>query len=201
MTSSFAQLARTTEIRNQSVMVKKKIWKDSILEIHKLGSDKLRTSAKRIMRINEEVRDIARDMLRSMYAAKGIGLAAPQVGINKQLIVIDIDLENSTTPPIILINPEIIASNASLNTYEEGCLSIPGVYLDVVRPSIIEVSFRDEQDFPRCLKTDGLLARCIQHEMDHLKGVLFVDRVKDESRLEEELVKNNLRKVDVKKII
>ena len=132
-----------------------------------------------------------------MYSAKGIGLAAPQVGIHKQLLVIDLDLENATTPPIVLINPEITEFSASIDTYEEGCLSIPGVYLNVIRPSSIKVNFRDEMGRPKKLSTDGLLARCIQHEMDHLDGVLFVDRVKDQSELKKELKENGFHKKDV----
>ena len=129
--------------------------------------------------------------------AKGIGLAAPQVGINKEILVIDLDLENSTTPPIVLINPEITEFSASIETYEEGCLSIPGVYLNVIRPSTIKVNYRDEMGRPKKLNTEGLLSRCIQHEMDHLKGVLFVDRVSDEENLQNELKEHGVNKKDV----
>ena len=101
--------------------------------------------------------------------------------------MIDLDLENPATPPLVLINPEITAASAGLDTYEEGCLSIPGVYLDVVRPSTIELSYRDEMGRPKKMKADGLMARCIQHEMDHLNGVLFVDRVTDAAGLQKEL--------------
>ena len=164
------------------------------LEIHKLGADVLRQPARRIGKVNEKVRELARDMLRSMYTAKGIGLAAPQVGVHQQLLVIDLDLENATTPPLVLINPEITSCSAGLDTYEEGCLSIPGVYLDVIRPSAIELSFRDEMGRPRKMKADGLMARCIQHEMDHLNGVLFVDRVTDEAGLQKELKEHGFQR-------
>jgi peptide deformylase len=100
----------------------------------------------------------------------------------------------------VLINPEISAAGASLNTYEEGCLSIPGVYLEVLRPSEVQVAFRDEHGRPRRLRADGLLARCIQHEMDHLQGVLFVDRVTDELSLNEELQEHGFRRADVQTI-
>jgi peptide deformylase len=170
------------------------------LTIEQLGASALRTSARRISKVDESVRDLARDMLRSMYSAKGIGLAAPQVGVPKQLLVIDLDLEEASTPPLVLINPEITAAGASCNTYEEGCLSIPGVYLQVVRPSVVEVGFRDEFGRPRRLKVDGLLARCIQHEMDHLKGVLFVDRVTDELALNDELRQHGFRREHVQSI-
>ena len=140
-------------------------------------------------------------MLRSMYFAKGIGLAAPQVGVAKQLLVIDLDLESASTPPVVLINPEISGTSATVETYEEGCLSIPGVYLNVVRPSDIEVSFRDEMGRPKKMKADGLMARCIQHEMDHLNGVLFVDRVTDESDLSRELVEHGFQPADVHSLV
>ena len=163
------------------------------LEIHTLGADALRQPAQRIGKVNDQVRELARDMLRSMYTAKGIGLAAPQVAVYQQLLVIDLDLENPATPPLVLINPEITAASAGLDTYEEGCLSIPGVYLDVVRPTAIELSYRDEMGRPRKMKADGLMARCIQHEMDHLNGVLFVDRVTDQAGLQKELKENGFQ--------
>ena len=187
MARSFAQMARTADQGNRTVHVSKEPVAKPPLAIHTLGARELRTPARRISKVDEEVRDLARAMLHSMYAARGIGLAAPQVGVHKQLLVIDLDLEEAATPPLVLINPEITAASASFNSYEEGCLSIPKVYLEVVRPSTVEVSFRDEQGRPRRLKADGLLARCIQHEMDHLQGVLFVDRVTDELSLNEEL--------------
>ncbi|MEB3334904.1 MAG: peptide deformylase [Cyanobacteriota bacterium] len=187
MARSFAAMARRAEESSRTVLVSKEPEPQPPLPIHQLGADALRTQARRISKVDESVRDLARDMLRSMYSAKGIGLAAPQVGVAKQLLVIDLDLEEASSPPLVLINPEITAAGASCNTYEEGCLSIPGVYLQVVRPSVVEVSFRDELGRPRRLKADGLLARCIQHEMDHLRGVLFVDRVTDAMALNEEL--------------
>jgi peptide deformylase len=197
---SFAQMARTAEQESRSVQVPKEPVESPPLAIHTLGSKELRTPARRIARVDEAVRDLARDMLRSMYAARGIGLAAPQVGVHQQLLVIDLDIEEAATPPLVLINPEISAAGASLNTYEEGCLSIPGVYLEVLRPSEVEVAFRDEHGRPRRLRADGLLARCIQHEMDHLQGVLFVDRVTDELSLNEELQEHGFRRADVQTI-
>ncbi|SBO44693.1 peptide deformylase [Cyanobium sp. NIES-981] len=187
MARSFAQMARSAELSSRSVQVPKQALDHPPLEIHTLGDAVLRTPAKRISKVDESVRELARDMLRSMYTAKGIGLAAPQVGVHKQLLVIDLDPDNAAAPPMVLINPEIRSYGAAIDTYEEGCLSIPGVYLNVVRPTAVEVSFRDEMGRPQKLRTDGLLARCIQHEMDHLNGVLFVDRVTDEMSLNEEL--------------
>ncbi|TGG82444.1 MAG: peptide deformylase [Aphanocapsa feldmannii 288cV] len=155
--------------------------------IRTLGDTELRLPAARVDRVDDRIRDLCRDMLRSMYTAKGIGLAAPQVGVNKQVIVIDLDPETPKAAPMVLINPTIIAEGAAVDSCEEGCLSIPGVYLNVVRPTLVEVAYQDEAGRRRRIKADGLLGRCIQHEMDHLKGVLFVDRVTDTEALSSEL--------------
>ena len=200
MARSFAQLARTAEKGKGSIAVSKEPLETPPLEIHSLGNGALRQSTSRIGKVDDSVRELTRDMLRSMYAARGIGLAAPQVGIHKQLLVLDLDLENPTTPPLVFINPEIISCSASVETYEEGCLSIPGVYLNVVRPSAVMLSFRDEMGRPRKMKADGLLARCIQHEMDHLEGILFVDRVTDENELNLELKEHGFERSDVRSL-
>jgi len=197
---SFAQLARSAEKGQSTVHVSKEPLAEPPLAIHTLGSRELRTPARRISKVDEEVRDLARSMLQSMYAARGIGLAAPQVGVHKQLLVIDLDPENAATPPMVLINPEIGSFGAAIETYEEGCLSIPGVYLNVVRPAAVEVTYRDEMGRPQRVKADGLLARCIQHEMDHLNGVLFVDRVTDELSLNEGLQEKGFKRADVQSI-
>ena len=182
------------------MLVPKQALETPPLEIQTLGADALRQNARRIGKVNDQVRELARDMLRSMYTAKGIGLAAPQVGVNQQLLVIDLDLENAATPPLVLINPEITSTSAGIDIYEEGCLSIPGVYLDVVRPTAIELSYRDEMGRPKKMKADGLMARCIQHEMDHLNGVLFVDRVTDEAGLQKELNDNGFQRQYVHRV-
>ena len=197
---SFAQLARAADQSRDTMLVPKTALETPPLEIHTLGAEVLRQPARRIGKVTEQTRELAREMLRSMYTAKGIGLAAPQVGIHQQLLVIDLDLENPATPPLVLINPEIASASAGLDTYEEGCLSIPGVYLDVVRPSAIELSFRDEMGRPRKMKADGLMARCIQHEMDHLNGVLFVDRVTDEAGLQKELNDHGFQRQHVQSV-
>ena len=193
-------MARSAAQANLGVQVSKEPLEEPPLAIHTLGDQVLRRAARRISKVDESVRDLARDMLRSMYAARGIGLAAPQVGIHKQLLVIDLDPENAATPPMVLINPEIVSFGAGIDTYEEGCLSIPGVYLDVVRPTVVQVSYRDELGRPQKIKADGLLARCIQHEMDHLNGVLFVDRVTDELSLNQELQAKGFERSDVHSI-
>ena len=197
MANHFSQLARISRNSGSSKKINKEAVENPPLEIFKLGSETLRTQAKRISKVDSVIRDLAKDMLQSMYSAKGIGLAGPQVGISKELLVIDINFEDSAAEPLILINPEITAFGSTLNTYEEGCLSIPGVYLNVVRPSTIKLKFRDEMGRPRKMNADGLLARCIQHEVDHLRGILFVDRVTSNEELKKELTKEGYNMKDV----
>ena len=171
------------------VAVEKKKLEEPPLEIHYLGDRVLRQPAKRIAKVDDSIRQLVKEMLQTMYSADGIGLAAPQVAVNKQLIVIDCEPNNPDTPPLVLINPKITKYGNDLCNAEEGCLSIPGVYLEVTRPEAIEVSFKDENGRPRKLKANGLLSRAIQHEMDHLSGVMFVDRVENDIALTEELNK------------
>lgn len=170
------------------------------LEIHHLGDKVLRQPAKRITKIDDKVRKLAKEMLQTMYSANGIGLAAPQVAINKQLIVIDCEPDNPDNPPLILINPQIKKYSQTVCDYEEGCLSIPGVYLEVSRPQAITVSYKNEAGKPQTLEAEGLLARVIQHEMDHLKGVMFVDRVTNAIALTDELKKHGFSTNAVKPI-
>ena len=197
MPNHFSQLARKSRSNVSSTKVNKEAIDNPPLEIFKLGSSTLRTEAKHVSKVNNDIRDLAKNMLQSMYSAKGIGLAAPQVGISKEVLVIDINFEDSAAEPLILINPEITAFGSTLNSYEEGCLSIPGVYLNVIRPSTIKLKFRDEMGRPRKMNADGLLARCIQHEVDHLRGVLFIDRVTSKEDLKRELTKEGYKMKDV----
>ncbi len=197
MAGSFAQLAKKVEQKKAAITVSKEPVESPSLEIYKLGNKVLRDQAKRISKVDVSIRELAKNMLESMYSAKGIGLAAPQVGIQKRILVIDLDIENPTSPPHVFINPEIISTSATIDTYEEGCLSIPGVYLDVVRPSSIKLSFRDEMGRPKKMNADGLMARCIQHEIDHLNGVLFVDKVNDKEKLLKELKEQGFNYKDV----
>lgn len=171
------------------ILVEKKKIDNPPLNIHLLGDKTLRQTAKRINKVDDDLRRTIREMLQTMYSSDGIGLAAPQVGIHKQLVVIDCELENPAAPPLILINPEIKSYSKSLCKDQEGCLSIPGIYMDVERPEQVEVSYKDENGRPRTIKADGLLARAIQHEMDHLNGVLFVDHITNSLTLTEELKK------------
>ena len=175
---------------SSQVLVEKKKLKNPPLDIRFLGDRVLRQAAKRVAKVDPELRQLVREMLQSMYSADGIGLAAPQVAVSKQLIVIDCEPDNAANPPIVLVNTTIKSLGKDLCVAEEGCLSIPGVYLEVVRPQLVEVAFKDENGRPQSLKATGLLSRCIQHEIDHLNGVLFVDRVENKLALTQELSKH-----------
>lgn len=182
------------------VSIEKKKLAKPPLDIHHLGDRALRQPAKRVAKVDAEIKQVIREMLQTMYSADGIGLAAPQVAINKQIIVVDCHPDEAATPPLVLINPTITQSSRDIVTTQEGCLSIPGVYLDVKRPGRIEVSYKDENGRPQKLSTEGLLACCIQHEIDHLNGVLFVDRVENALLLDQELAKYGFSPKAVKSI-
>lgn len=183
------------------LLVEKKKLENPPLKIHYLGDRALRQPAKRIAKVDQSIRQLAQQMLQTMYSSDGIGLAAPQVGINKQIIVIDCEPDNPENPPLVLINPTIKRFGRALCDAQEGCLSIPGVYLDVSRPEEVEVAYKDENGRPQTLKANGLLARAIQHEMDHLNGVMFVDRVQNSLALTEELNKHGFSPQAVKSLI
>lgn len=126
--------------------------------------------------VSDELRKLADDMLETMYHAPGIGLAAPQVGVLDRLIVLDCVKEEGAEPkPLVMFNPEILASSDEKNTYEEGCLSIPEQFAEVTRPSEVEVAWMDRDGNARKETFDGLWATCVQHEIDHLNGKLFID--------------------------
>lgn len=132
---------------------------------------------------SDDVRALAKEMLSTMYEAPGIGLAAPQVGVLSRLVVLDCVKEEGETPrPLVMINPEVTASSEESSVYEEGCLSIPDQYADVTRPSEIEVTWMDENGAAHKEGFDGLWATCVQHEIDHLNGKLFIDHLKPMKR-------------------
>ncbi len=182
------------------VLVDKKKLAKPPLEIHHLGDRVLRQAAKRVAKVDMEIKQIIREMLQTMYSADGIGLAAPQVAVNKQIIVVDVEPEEAAQPPLILINPTLVQASRDVVVTQEGCLSIPNVYLDVTRPTAIEVSFKDENGRPQRMAATGLLACCIQHEIDHLNGVLFVDRVENGLLLNQELAKHGFSAKAVKSV-
>ncbi|MGM0432578.1 MAG: peptide deformylase [Spirochaetota bacterium] len=144
-----------------------------MIEIVTLGEEILWEKAKPIERFGSEISLLANEMLETMLGDNGIGLAGPQIGVDKRIFVVQLQGDQ----PRVFINPEIIETSIETVTYEEGCLSVPGVFADLDRPESVTVQARDVAGKPFTLKADGMLARVIQHENDHLNGVLFVDRL------------------------
>ena len=142
--------------------------------------------------ITPEIVEMMDDMLDTMYAAPGIGLAAPQVGVTKRIIVADVCKEENKREPRRLINPEIEWKSEDLFAYEEGCLSLPEQYSDVARPNSVGIRYLDETGKRRELEAEGLLAVCLQHEIDHLDGILFVDHI---SSLKRNVIMRKLKKL------
>jgi len=160
----------------------------SPLPILEYPDPRLRTKAQPVTVFDAALQTLIDDMFATMYDAPGIGLAASQVNVHKQLLVLDVSEEKNE--PMVLINPKIVASEGS-QTYQEGCLSVPGIFADVDRADQITVESLDRHGQPQNFEADGLLAVCIQHEMDHLIGKLFVDYL---SPLKRELVRKKLEK-------
>jgi peptide deformylase len=142
-----------------------------------------------VKKVDSEIRKLMDDMLETMYAAPGIGLAAIQVGVPKNVIVIDLSKEEKK--PRYFVNPKIIIRSKNNSTYEEGCLSVPGQFAEIDRPNQCHVSYLDYDGQKKKLKAEGLLATCIQHEMDHLKGILFIDYL---SKLKKNFIVKKLSK-------
>ena len=151
----------------------------------------LRQVSKPVTLVNTEVKNLMNDMLETMYAAPGIGLAAVQVGVLKRIIVIDLSKDGEKKDPLFIINPEITFKSDELISYEEGCLSIPNQFAEVKRPSSCKVNFLDYDGKKKEINADGLLATCIQHEIDHLNGVLFIDHL---SKLKKDLILKKTKK-------
>lgn len=145
----------------------------------------LRQVSSPIERVDSDTSKLIDDMLETMYDAPGIGLAAIQVGVPRRLLVIDVSKEGEDKKPLVFINPEIITSSDDRSVYEEGCLSIPDYYAEVERPAAVTVKSIDRDGHEKLTEADGLLATCLQHEIDHLNGVLFIDHI---SRLKREMV-------------
>jgi len=138
---------------------------------------RLKLKAAPVARVDAPVRQLMDDMLATMYAAPGIGLAAPQVGVAQRVLVIDITPEGEEKKPLLMANPEIVWASDDDTEQNEGCLSVPEHYADVVRPAEVKVRYLDRNDEAQELHATGLLSTCVQHEMDHLEGILFIDRI------------------------
>ncbi|HBU99146.1 peptide deformylase [Thalassospira lucentensis] len=147
----------------------------ALREILIVPDPRLKKECEPVTEVNDEIRQLLSDMLETMYAAPGIGLAAPQIGVMKRVVVMDVSDDKDKPEPLKLINPEIIWESEDTSIYQEGCLSIPDQYADVERPIEVGVRYLDENGKEQEIEADGLLSTCIQHEVDHLDGVLFTD--------------------------
>ena len=151
----------------------------------------LRQISKPVEKVGDEERKLMDDMLDTMYAAPGIGLAAIQIGIPKRIIVMDISRDENKKEPLYFVNPVIKNKNENKSRYEEGCLSVPDQFAEIERPNTCEVEYLDYDGKKQILKAEGLLATCIQHEMDHLEGILFIDYL---SKLKKSMILKKLSK-------
>ena len=160
----------------------------------------LRKKSVNLEKVDDDLRALMDDMLETMYAAPGIGLAGVQIGILKRLIVIDVSRDEEKKSPLFLINPEIISKSSNTSVYEEGCLSLPGYFAEIERPAECQIEYLDYHGKKKKMKASGLLATCIQHEVDHLNGILFIDYL---SKLKRDMVIKKLikNKKELNKIV
>ncbi|MDX1486172.1 MAG: peptide deformylase [Alphaproteobacteria bacterium] len=161
------------------------------LDIITAPDPRLKITARAVERVDDEVRALMDDMLETMYAAPGIGLAAPQVGVAKRVLVLDVAGKDEPSAPLRVANPEIVWASDETLVGEEGCLSVPDHYADVERPARVRVRFIDYENEIRELEAEGTLATCLQHEMDHLDGTLFIDHL---SLLKRNIILRKLKK-------
>ena len=160
----------------------------------------LRQVSQPVDEVNKEIQKLMDDMLETMYSANGIGLAAIQIGVPKNLVVIDLLTKEKKKDPMFFVNPKILKKSSKLSKYEEGCLSIPNLFAEVRRPSECEIEYLDYEGNKKSLKATGLLATCIQHEIDHLKGILFIDYL---SKLKRDIILKKLskHKIEQKRLV
>jgi peptide deformylase len=158
----------------------------------------LREISKTVEKVGDEEKMLMDDMLDTMYAAPGIGLAAIQIGVPKRIIVMDISRDENIKEPRYFVNPVIKNRNKEKARYEEGCLSVPDQFAEIERPKTCEVEYLDYEGKKKLLKADGLLATCIQHEMDHLEGILFIDYL---SKLKKSMIIKKLSKIKINREI
>ena len=151
----------------------------------------LRQKSLNVDEVNQEIQKLMDDMLETMYAAPGIGLAAIQVGVPKRIIVLDIARKDEPKKPMYFVNPEILEKSQNNSIYEEGCLSVPGQFAEIERPDRCHIKYLDYHGKPQEIKAEGMLATCIQHEIDHLEGILFIDYL---SKLKRSMIVKKLSK-------
>lgn len=164
----------------------------AVLPVLTAPDPRLKATSKPVAKVDDSVRQLMDDMLETMYVSNGIGLAAPQVGVTKRIIVMDLARQGEPPNPLRLANPEIVWQSEEKVVCEEGCLSVPDQYSEVLRPKAVKIRYLDYQNEIRELETDGYLATCIQHEIDHLNGVLFIDHL---SFLKRNIILRKLAKV------
>tara|TARA_Y100001954_G_C15625880_1_gene510104 strand:+ start:141 stop:659 length:519 start_codon:yes stop_codon:yes gene_type:complete len=169
-----------------------------ILEIVKEPDPILRKKSQEVENVDQSIRSLMDNMLETMYEAPGIGLAAPQVGILKRVIVIDLAKQDEPKKPLYIVNPKILWKSQEFISREEGCLSIPGYFAEVARPSKCKVQYLDYNGKPRIIDADDLLSTCIQHEVDHCDGILFIDYL---SKLKKDMILKKLIKAKKEKQI
>jgi peptide deformylase len=164
----------------------------AIREIVILPDKQLRLVSEPVGKITPEIKKLVSDMFETMYDAPGIGLAAIQIGVAQRVVTMDLAKKEEDAEPLVFINPEIVWSSEELGVYEEGCLSIPEYYEEVERPAQVRVKYLDLDGKEQVIEADGLLATCLQHEIDHLNGVLFIDHI---SKLKRDRVTKKFAKV------
>ncbi len=174
----------------------------SIKKVVKYGTPSLRVPSKEVHKVSQKIKVLVDDLLDTMYAQNGVGLAAPQIGENVRVFVIDVSTNDEPLNPMVFINPKIIKNSGAVISHE-GCLSFPEAFTDVKRYANVMVKALDRngRSFVLEAKDGTLLARCIQHEFDHLDGILFIDHVINRFEAEEELSKHNLPPIQVEKIL
>tara|TARA_B100000780_G_scaffold212712_1_gene152360 strand:- start:571 stop:1089 length:519 start_codon:yes stop_codon:yes gene_type:complete len=158
----------------------------------------LRQISQSVEKVGMEEKKLMDDMLDTMYEAPGIGLAAIQIGVPKRIIVMDVNRDENKKEPLYFVNPIIKSKNLEKSTYEEGCLSVPNQFAEIERPNLCEVEYLDYNGKIQLLKAEGLLATCIQHEMDHLEGILFIDYL---SKLKKSMIIKKLSKFKINREI
>jgi len=163
----------------------------ALREILTEPNNTLRQKSLKVEKVDEDLQRLMHDMTETMYAAPGIGLAAIQIGVPKRVIVLDISQKEGIKKPMYFVNPEIINKSENNSTYEEGCLSVPGQFAEIERPASCHIKYLDYYGEAKELKARGMLATCIQHEMDHLEGILFIDYL---SKLKKSMIVKKLSK-------
>ncbi len=149
----------------------------ALLEVIEAPDYRLKLVCEPVDTVDDNLRRLMDDMLETMYAAPGVGLSAPQIGVRRRVIVVDVARNDEERRPLRMVNPQIVEVGGAFEVSEEGCLSFPDMFAEVERPSTIKVRYVDENNETREIDADGLLASCVQHETDHLDGILFVDHI------------------------